>query len=518
MATLDELSDDPNTPQSTVYGASDNGATMFGQVYGRTSGTERPARWDGGVKTILATMDLGIPGYPSYGYPRQCSADGQTIVGRPASGYGAGYWTGGGTTPHVLSPAPGGIQASWSGDTRYRAISADGSILVGVSAGSQGTFWTNGVPTALPNTGYEYSTLESMSSDGSTIIGQGVSRQYSIVGSKIGYWRTANPTVWRPIRGSDGYLRTVNANGTVIWWENYSTPIGYFDDLNTATAVITGGNLYGTFHPVVLVPGGTNQQPLYYAEDTFSPNPVSLGNVSVSGLTRAVRMIGTTSVLLPIPAGGGGYAYAGGLSGNGQIAYGLIDTPTGFAPCYWDASDTIHILPMPAGWTITSGWQGTQSISRDGSLIWAPIYRSFFTPDPPAAPIALRLVALEPQDLPANTYSIYNEYGNDFPASFGQFSLSVWCCEDVTLQWPNTGSVLGRLTMSPGSLHAEFHDLGGVTLFTGTFSSPGPQQKLYHIGFAIDTVGQSVTCWGNNTQWTSTDATFHTSGQIGNIP
>lgn len=496
---------------STAYHISDYGSVIFGLASGDGYDTYKSARWDNGALTMMVDMVHDISrGRPRLGIPRWCSADAQLIIGAPDYGAGLGYWTGGGTAAALAVPAPGGIDPIYTG-ARVRQMAAAGNMFIGVSGGTQATFWTSGVPTPLPNNVYEYSTPLAISADGTTILGQGYTSARSSIPSKYGYWKTSAPSVWKPFRANDGYHRAINADGTVIWWDGYGNPgpNGYYDNLNTLT-----GGYYGTYHEVTRVAGSTGQYAGWYAEDTFSPNPVSAGYAQFSGgVTRAVRVTGTTSVLLPIPAGATG-SWVTGISGNGQIVSGFLDSASGRGPCYWDAAGTYHDLLVPAGWESAD----TTQVSRNGAVIRGSVYRSWYEPDPPPAPIELRLVALEPQDLPANTFSIFSEWGNDFPSAFGQFSISVWCCEQVTLQWPSTGALLGMLTMMPTQCRAEFHAADGTMLFSGTFINPSGTPNLYHIGFSIDTVGHSVMCWGNNVEWTSTDAVFHATGQIGNVP
>lgn len=136
----------------------------------------------------------------------------------------------------------------------------------------------------------------------------------------------------------------------------------------------------------------------------------------------------------------------------------------------------------------------------------------------------LSLVSLYPMDAAAsNVYALENINGADFPSSFSQFSLSVWCCEDVNIRGPNgiDANYSFNLDFKPASASLMFKDASGDTLFSGTFTNPGTPTNLYHVMFSIDTEAQTYTFWVSSgapaVQWVSTNAAFGVAGSINNV-
>lgn len=130
-----------------------------------------------------------LPGVRYYSQGWDASADGSVIVGMSqssASGWGfeAFRWTSGGGMVG-LGDLPGGNIPGGFGDffSRARAISEDGSIIVGeaASAASYGQWeafrWESGVMTGLGDLpgGIFYSMAQEISADGSVIVGFGTS-------------------------------------------------------------------------------------------------------------------------------------------------------------------------------------------------------------------------------------------------------------------------------------------------------------------------------------------------------
>ncbi len=496
---------------ASPYGFSDDGRHIVGLAIGAGYLNVRPARWDDGVMTLLDAVPVAGGGGPMY--PRKISADGSVALGYPGVNWGYARWANVGGGPAMigapLPPAPGGIIASWAYEIgRERAMSSDGRVIIGSTAGAYATVWVDGVPANLSSPNYDYTRGISMSSDGNTLL-MNVGGE-TTQGGSAGFWRRSEG-VFKPTRSSN-WVRACNTDGTVIWsdYGNAGT-YGYTDNLNS----VDGNGFYGTFHGASVI--GSYQGQSYFAEDTFSPNPISVGSFQGSSGETVVRVTGVNTVALnsdPYTR-----AIASGVSGNGQIISGFVDSgdARGWLPVYWDNLGVMHMLPVPAGWNYLNQ---TIGVSRDGRKIIGTLSTFTTIPDPPPVdvPLALRLVGLEPQDLPANTFALFSDSSNDFPFEFGQYSLSVWCCENVTIRWPQTDPALGLITATPAQCYVEFRDNTNTLLFYGTFHNPTPDPPvMYQLKFSIDTVARIVSCWGNNSQWTPVGTYFDMPGSIGNV-
>lgn len=165
---------------STTNSVSGDGTVAAGEGNG-TGGGGLALRWT----QSEGIMPLGdLPGGIESSAAYAVSADGSTIVGRAtsASGFEAFRWTQA-SGMVGLGDLPGG-----SFDSYANGVSSDGSIVVGkatTGAGSEAFIWdaTNGmrrlqdVLTALglDMTGWRLATARSISADGTTIVGGGVS-------------------------------------------------------------------------------------------------------------------------------------------------------------------------------------------------------------------------------------------------------------------------------------------------------------------------------------------------------
>lgn len=190
---------------------------------------------------------------------------------------------------------------------------------------------------------------------------------------------------------------------------------------------------------------------------------------------------------------------------------------------------------------------GTVSLASDGSFTYTPnpgysghdqfaysvteaMPAPYQWPDRPAEGLAeitvtssgglqnLKLVALFPFESSATYpysdadgfYGIENTYG--FGTTLPQFTLSLWCCQNINLIWEQ-----GLIVMTPSQCIVNLRDVDGNPVFDATFINHGQANKQYLILFSIDTVTQQYSCFGNNVEWPSTDAVFHSSNPIGNI-
>jgi len=137
--------------------------------------------------------------------------------------------------------------------------------------------------------------------------------------------------------------------------------------------------------------------------------------------------------------------------------------------------------------------------------------------------MALAMVTLYPSNPPSSLYAIASDDYAEFPVSFSQFTISLWCYKQVTLQWPDDahspGQPYGLLRIAPDHVTAAFRDSADNLLFSGTFANPGSANTgFYNICFSIDTQAQQVVCAGNSVLWPSYDRSFAIPGDISNIP
>jgi len=134
------------------------------------------------------------------------------------------------------------------------------------------------------------------------------------------------------------------------------------------------------------------------------------------------------------------------------------------------------------------------------------------------APIpVLKLVTLYPTQTPSSVYGLTSNVAAQFDPSFSQLSISLWCCDSVTISGPHgVNSPSFQLVLHPDHATAFFEDAAGNTLFTGTFTNPNQATKKYHIMFSIDTLAQHYTFYGNGVAWTAS-ASFPNTGLIDNV-
>ena len=155
---------------STALGVSADGTVVVG--FGvNESGDIEAFRWSGGVMVGLGILPPVVD--PAFSYAFGVSADGSIVVGESAGGQDdtpgsepyrsqAFLWSGGVTT---------GLESLGGVVDGARAVSADGSIVVGYSGG-QAVRWVGGAVTALePLPGGGYSGASGVSADGGVVVG-----------------------------------------------------------------------------------------------------------------------------------------------------------------------------------------------------------------------------------------------------------------------------------------------------------------------------------------------------------
>lgn len=116
-------------------------------------------------------------------------------------------------------------------------------------------------------------------------------------------------------------------------------------------------------------------------------------------------------------------------------------------------------------------------------------------------------------DLPPSPPSLY-EVTNptaDFPPSFSQFSLSVWCCKEVNISSPGL-----QMAFTPSAIDIVAKDASSNTLFSGSWTNPSAVTDEYQVLFSLNTVAQTYTLYVTNRLWTVVSATFPHAGEINN--
>jgi probable HAF family extracellular repeat protein len=235
--------------RSVAWGVSADGSVVVGWAY-NAAGRMRPFRWTaaGGMQ------DLGtLPGSDE-SVARGVSADGSVVVGWAWSdvpGYGRAFrWTAAGGMQDL-----GTLGGSEGGAT---AVSADGSLVVGVADNAEGQYrafrWTEAGRMqdlgTLP--GGCCSWALGVSADGSVVVGWA----YNAAGrSRAFRWTEASGMQdLGTLGGRSSWARGVSADGSVVvgWAENAEgwsrafrwTAAGGMEDLNTTYAsLLTDGSV-----------------------------------------------------------------------------------------------------------------------------------------------------------------------------------------------------------------------------------------------------------------------------------
>jgi len=176
MVPLGFLPGVPLNPDSRAFGVSADGSVIVGQA-SNSNRDQEAFMWTSGVMEGLGFL----PG-SSFPFSRAngVSADGFVIVGESRNSNGnveAFMWTsGGGMVP--LGFLPGAI-VGINDESVAHAVSADGSVIVGVSLNSNGDNeafrWTSGGGMVgldfLPGASFPFSRARDVSADGSVIVG-----------------------------------------------------------------------------------------------------------------------------------------------------------------------------------------------------------------------------------------------------------------------------------------------------------------------------------------------------------
>lgn len=357
------------------YAITPDGATVFGTSQAADF-TNRAARWASATLAVteLQRVDMSAPFLafqPNNAVALGGSDDGTIIYGGSLTSGGSGVqpiirWTGGGASGSLLS-LPAGATFSrneWGGIDRiapFRLCSPDGSVNAGFGDFTAGTKWVNGAPVTLSDP----SLVSATTTNNAIVLG------YDATGAI--YWNGTTPH--RLAAGGSGVPLAYfsNSDVSVIWCPQ--TPLAYWD--------ISGGGS-GTFHQMNYDPGGS-----YINWVAVDPGVlIAVGNTyfsSLGGYSHACQWIGITiSDLGVIP--GGHASTALGCNHDGTLTVGWSnDASSTIRPVYWDAANTLHVLPTLAGPDDLFG--KALGISRDGSVIFGEI--SPPPPPPPSLPAGL---------------------------------------------------------------------------------------------------------------------------------
>lgn len=269
-------------------------------------------RWEDGVMTGLGDFTPGS----ADSYASDVSADGQVVVGSGVSALGreAYRWTGGVMTP--IGDIPGGAHVSAA-----TAVSADGSVIVGSGRATtifqRGFRWTGGVLSDLGAPSGPESPLRGITADGSTGVGEG-----NAFGN-WGAWQWSTTAGWT-------FLPWATPQSAHVW--------AAAENISDDARVVVGGS------------------------------GVTLGT------SRAVRWVDTVPEILPSAPGQTGRSHARGVSADGNIVVGWVQTSLGMQAMIWEVGGTTRLLQDVltsdygldlTGWTLTEA----SHISANGSKV-----------------------------------------------------------------------------------------------------------------------------------------------------
>lgn len=371
---------------STISG---DGKVVFGIYYQRNSpadptGNPLAGRWDNGILTPMAV--LAGADYP---YANFCSFDGSIIYANDYNAPGGDLtirWTGGGSSVAALP------RLGHAGSRVYDCTS-DGSIVVGSLFDNyfsptflSAAIWTNGTPSLLANGGGV--EAKGISADGSRILGTAT---YPYGMRTIVYWQNGVQRPLTPYTSTSDFhtpssVQTTNRTVNVVFDVDTqgAYPAIYWDNLDTSKVEADSNTYWGVIHNLAVPPGFSAANVIDISDD----GTVFAGYATQDStqIVFPIKWTNNVPAILPTvpnnfpgvpPVPGGGQALA--CSADGSIVWGNIKyTTIQFQVAYWDASNTLHLVPFPepvpsiSPW-MTLYWPYTTSISRDGSAIIANI-------------------------------------------------------------------------------------------------------------------------------------------------
>ena len=349
---------------ATVVGAAENG-----------SGQWKAVKWNTATLAVTQLADI-LPSSSTTAIA--ISADGTTIIGGGPTSFGgaigsdgdviAGYpqirWTSGGTTGAPLYDQSGSTDVfnQWGvGPVVRMRVSDNGSVNVGIAAApdNTGSKWVNGAVVSVPGISGPVTNSPSadcVSQDGSLIAGA-----TNTTGTDVGdacYWTgTTLRRLAESAPPSSNYCIVYFANSAAsVLWGMTTGGLCYWDSLTTPAG---DGVHYGVCH--VLSQSGTTKVQ-WVADDAL----VAVGQNGPG----AARWNGTAVTQLGAIGGSGNFSIAYGCNHDGSLAVGYsYDTAGVQWPVYWDAGNTLHVLPTLA--SLSDYFQGEAfGINRNGTVIF----------------------------------------------------------------------------------------------------------------------------------------------------
>jgi probable HAF family extracellular repeat protein len=315
-----------------------------------------------------AAAQTGFQALGPLGQPFGVNDDGQMIVGRtPSSSPGAFdeacRWSG-------AAPAPAGLGfIAGTDDSVAFATSGNGSVVVGASGESTYDYglafrWADGQMQSLGllGGGVEYSMANSVSRDGSVIVGEGDTPFFYTMA-----WRKVGSGPLQEIGpfpgGTECWALDVSADGSVITG-------GGFDSTDAVRAFRWTQNT--GMVPLPLPAGSIESQAFGISPD--GQHIAGAAYLSSSDFEVPCLWNGTTPTLLPVPATHtGGVVYA--VSNAGSVAVGNLWLEGGLpeAMIWTSAAGTRrldqHLVAggavIPGGWRFTHAWD----VSPDGRIV-----------------------------------------------------------------------------------------------------------------------------------------------------
>ncbi len=280
---------------------------------------------------------VGLSGQQALGV----STDGSVIVGVDGANYPV-MWTGGSTTPTSID-FPADALIPFVGQAQ--GVSGDGSKIVGFEVyrdfsshtHHEAFLWTAGGGTALlggPTGGFPDSAAFAISSDGTTIVGQGYPSGTGFgAPSQPFYWQnstTGKVAISDLTGGNTGFASAVNGDGSVIVGESTSS--------NTVAPFTTEAFRWDFADGTVGLgdlPGGSFDS---VANAVSGDGSVVVGRGTIAGdvqqafrWTSATGMVSVADYLsgLGVDLGTWSLASATGISADGQVMVGFGTDPGG---------------------------------------------------------------------------------------------------------------------------------------------------------------------------------------------
>ncbi len=282
---------------------------------------------------------VGLSGQQALGV----STDGNVIVGVDGANYPV-MWTGGSTTPTSIPPIPGGGDLFLVGQAQ--GVSGDGTKIVGFdafhnfvpsSSTTQAFLWTAGggaQPLGGPDGGFTQSVANAISSDGTTIVGQGYPSGTGFADpSQPFYWQdsaTGKVAISDLTGGTEGFANAVNGDGSVI--------VGGSTSSNTVAPFTTEAFRWDFADGTVGLgdlPGGSFDS---VANAVSGDGSIVLGRGMIDGdvqqafrWTSATGMVSVADYLsgLGVNLGTWSLKSATGISADGQVMVGFGTDPGG---------------------------------------------------------------------------------------------------------------------------------------------------------------------------------------------